>query len=91
MADQEVKAPGAEADHVRSNEQVKNARTYRGRSLTHELREGVANSVSPLPLLQGLACQHFQVLHLTEFQTNTGSEFVFFFSWATTSRNLSIL
>ena len=43
MADQEVKTPGAGAA------EVKNAPTYGGRSLTHELWEGVANS-APLPL-----------------------------------------
>jgi hypothetical protein len=80
MADQEVKAPGTEADHVRSNAQVKNARTYRGRSLTHELWKGVANSVPHSPtFLQGLACQHFlKSFHLMEFQTNTCNEFVCF-------------
>ena len=45
---QEVIARGAEADQLLSNAEVKNACSYRGRSLTHELWEGVANSV-PLP------------------------------------------
>jgi hypothetical protein len=68
MAYQEVKDQGAEADHVRSSAEVKNAGSYKGRSLTHELWEGVANSV-PLPLLQGLACERGQGLHLTESRT----------------------
>jgi len=78
MDDQEVKAPGAEADHVRLSAEVKNAHTYRGRSLTHELWEGVANSVPLSYSCRAWLARTAKSLISRNFKPGTGSEFVFF-------------